>query len=91
MTVEPLAHVKDMTEQLMIAKGLDRPGQVVEQAIMAMYAQLSDEQKSEALQRMIQAGFDSGPSGLTVEEVFDRIFARLDAAETAEGRGSAAA
>ena len=76
MTVEILAHLQDMVEQLMIIRGHDKPGQVVEEAIEAMYAALPDEEKEKALARMIEDGVNSG---VYEGAPFEEIYARLDA------------
>jgi aspartate/methionine/tyrosine aminotransferase len=60
MTVEVLAQFEDMVEQLVIANGLDAPEDVVERAVQAMHATLSDDQKTLALNRMIESGCNSG-------------------------------
>ncbi len=46
-----------------------------------MYAKLPKIEKMQALERMVQAGFDSGPCEQTVDEVFEQIFAELDVEE----------
>ncbi len=74
MTVEILAHFEDMVEQLMIAKGYDKPWQVVEEAIFAMYAKLPDAEKEKAMERMIEDGFNSGVyEGDPFEEILGRL------------------
>ncbi len=81
MTVELIAHFADMVEQLMIAKGLDHPEEIVEQAVQAMYATLSDEQRAAALDRMVEDGFKSG---VYPGDPFAEILAELDAEQRLE-------
>ena len=88
MTVEILAHFEDMVEQLMIAKGYDKPWQVVEEAIGAMYAALPDAEKEKAMERMIEDGFNSGIyEGDPFEEILGRLNQQISQEDGSLNRG----
>ncbi len=77
MQVELEHPFEQMAEQIMYARKLPSIEAVIEQALTVMDAGLSEEERSSGLSGMIEAGFESGPSGMSVDEIFDDIFRRL--------------